>query len=132
MIRKDSLFYTVLFIVTVEGKVKKGKSKKQTRWHLSLTNQHWCFCLLQSITVISRWLIFPKGRLKVVWSEGPQSREPLCLALDPELFINHYVCESMMSDDISITFRVESYRLDMPVNLVKKIYSWVTYSKERL
>lgn len=38
------------------------------------------------ICAISRFLIFPKGRLKMVWSEGPQSREPLCLALDSELF----------------------------------------------
>lgn len=26
---EDSLFYTVLFIITVECKVKKGKSKKK-------------------------------------------------------------------------------------------------------
>lgn len=30
----------------------------------------------EHICPISRLLIFPKGRLKIVWPEGPQSMEP--------------------------------------------------------
>lgn len=75
-------------IYYLEGKVLTNKELlapvlNKSVLMLLLTAEHIC--------AISRLLIFPKGRLKIVWSEGPQSREPLYLALDPELFINQCV-----------------------------------------